>query len=290
MNRKRLTQVFPALLPIRIAQRKLFFYTKMNLDSHHYAKTVDDSNLPYFVFSSHCNLYNRSTGFPMIYQENKVFNLKLIAKKLNGLLIKSGETFSFWQAVKGADKEIAFKDGLSLENGELVVTYGGGLCQMSNLLFWVFLNSPLTLLERHTHDVKEFPTLRNDEPEGVDATVSEGWLDLKVKNNTANDFQIVINFLDEYIYGSLYCRNSLPGDYKAEAENLRYVRSEDKIYQLVTINRLLLDQQGHKVAKEFLYENFCQILYPLNEQEIKTIGGPENEKNNDCRVVRRVLG
>ena len=95
MPRKRLTQVFPFLLPLRVAQRKVFFYTGMRLDGNAYAKTLHDELLPYKLFSADSELYNPNTGFDMTYQENKVFNLKLAAKTLHGLLIKPGETFSF---------------------------------------------------------------------------------------------------------------------------------------------------------------------------------------------------
>ncbi len=100
MSRKRLTQIFPFLLPLRVAQRKAFFYAGMRLDDHAYAKTLHDELLPHKLFSTDSELYNPNTGFDMIYQENKVFNLKLAAKTLHGLLIKPGETFSFWQTVR----------------------------------------------------------------------------------------------------------------------------------------------------------------------------------------------
>ena len=70
----------------------------MRFDKRRYAKTLaTDKTLPYQLFSSSCALYNHSTGFSMTYQENKVFNLKLVAKQMDGLLIYPGETFSFWQ-------------------------------------------------------------------------------------------------------------------------------------------------------------------------------------------------
>ncbi len=93
---------------------------------------------------------------------------------------------------------------LNKPNAIVIASKGGGLCQMSNLLFWVFLHSPMTIVERHTHDIKDFPTARDGEPEGVDATVSEGWRDLKVKNDTDKTFQIGIVFDAENIYAALF--------------------------------------------------------------------------------------
>ncbi len=40
MRRKRITQLFPFLLPVRRAQRKIIFYAKMYFDQNRYAKTI----------------------------------------------------------------------------------------------------------------------------------------------------------------------------------------------------------------------------------------------------------
>jgi len=189
MTRKRITQIFPWLLPLRRKQQLLFFYTKMKLDKNCYAAKNLDNLLPHQLFETSCPLYNKETGFDMVYQENKVFNLKLAAATLDNLVIRPQETFSFWKLVRYADRYTAYKEGLIVINGKLTTTLGGGMCQMSNLLFWMFIHTPLTILERHGHAVKDFPEPPSDAPLGVDATVLEGWLDLKVRNDTDSTFQ-----------------------------------------------------------------------------------------------------
>lgn len=264
-----ITQKFPCLLPLRAAQRKAFFYTGMRLDGHMYAKTMQDELLPYKLFSADSGLYNAYTGFDMIYQENKVFNLKLAAKTLNGLMIKPGETFSFWQTVRNADKYTSYKDGLIIKDGKLCVSYGGGLCQMSNLLFWLFLHAPLVIVERHTHKVKEFPSLRYTEPEGVDATVSEGWLDLKVKNETDVTFQIGIAFDNVNITGSIFSDQESPCVYKVEGNDLSYYRINGTVYERISIYRHEIDAvTGETRFKKFLYENICKVGYQLSENTL----------------------
>ena len=266
MKRKRITQLFPFLVPLRVAQRKAFFYTGMRLDGHAYAKTIHGELLPYELFSAANGLYNANTGFDMIYQENKVFNLKIAAKTLNGLLIKPGEAFSFWKTVRHADKDTPYKDGLTVTNGKLGTTSGGGLCQMSNLLFWVFLNSPLTIVERHTHKVKDFPTMRDAEPEGVDATINEGWLDLKVKNETDVTLQIGIAFDNANIIGSLFTDKAMPSIYEIEGKDLSYFRENGKVYQKISIYRREVAVDTREVFSEsLLYENLCEIEYQLPE-------------------------
>lgn len=262
-----ITQRFPFLLPLRHAQRKAFFYAGMRLDGRAYARELRAEMLPHRHFAAENGLYNPNMGFDRALQDNKVYNSKLAARMLHGLLIRPGETFSFWQAVRYADRDTPYRDGSVVRNGKLCVAYGGGLCQLSNLLFWVFLNSPLTIVERQTHRVKDFPTLRNREPEGVDATISEGWIDLKVKNGTDRTFQIGVAFDEERIAVSLHVDRAMPVTHEIEGRDLTYFRRGDRVYQAISIYRRVRDAATREVLSEsLLYDNLCVIAYPLPER------------------------
>ena len=104
MTRKRMTQIFPFLLPLRQKQRKLFFYLGMRLDKNTYAERKQARPLSCQVCKTEALMINEGSGFPLKYQYNKVHNLKLAAKKIDGFLIRPGETFSFWKAAKDADR------------------------------------------------------------------------------------------------------------------------------------------------------------------------------------------
>lgn len=264
MARKRLTQMFPWLLPLRVWQKRFCFYLKMKLDKNRYAAEQTDEALPCIQFETSCPMLNRTTGQPMIYQENKVFNLKLASVPLDRLLIRPGETFSFWHTVRRADKHTSYKDGLAVVNGRLVPEKGGGLCQLSNLLFWMFLNTPLTIVERHGHGVKDFPEPPSDAPAGVDATVSEGWLDLRVRNDTTAVFQIAIAFDEDRIIGRIYSEQDKGRIYRAAGDNTRYIREEDGVYEEVDIVRYAVDTcTEQRLSGQKLYRNRCKIGYPL---------------------------
>lgn len=251
-------------MPLRVAQRKAFFYTGMRWDGHTYAKTIQKGLLPHALFSADNALYNPKMSFSKTYQDNKVFNSKLASKMLHGLLIKPGETFSFWQAVRKADQYTPYKDGSVVRNGKLGVTYGGGLCQLSNLLFWVLLHSPLVIVERETHKVKDFPTMRNTEPEGVDATISEGWIDLKMKNESDITFQIGVAFDSTNITISLFADQAVPSVHEIEGRDLTYYRKNGKVYQEIFIYRHEIDAKTRaRLSENLLYVNVCSIGYPL---------------------------
>lgn len=263
MARKRLTQIFPFLLPLRKWQRKLFFYWKMRLDKNRYAAEITDGLLPHEVFRTESLLLNENSGYDMQYQYNKVFNLQLAAKTVNRLVIRPGETFSFWMRVRNADQDEPYKDGLVLVDGKIVGAYGGGLCQISSLLFWMFLHTPLTIVERHGHAVESFPTTTEDLPSGTDATVTEGWLDLKVKNETDHPFQLEITFADGYMIGRILSDAELPCAYEIYNASVAYYRANGRIYQESSVDCRRTDKATGAVEDVHLYQTTSEIGYPL---------------------------
>ncbi len=265
MPRKRITQIFPFLLPLRQKQRKISFYLGMRFDKNKYSKIVESKRLPYHLYTTDSLLLNKNSGFDMKYQFNKVHNLKLAAKTVSSIVIYPGETFSFWQLVRYADKHDPYKDGLILINGEIIGTYGGGLCQLSNMLFWMFLHTPLTILERHGHAVEAFPSTTEDLPQGTDATISEGWLDLKVKNNTDQQYQIEISFDELFMYGSIFTNSIATYSYEVFNRNNTYFKKGNKVFQKVSIYQKKTEIETNKTEDYWLYDHSCEIGYDLPE-------------------------
>ena len=81
MKRKRLTQVFPFLLPIRKWQRKKLFYLEMLIDGNKYAKNKSEALLPNTVFETSSLMLNENSGFDMKYQINKEGSAKWTIEK-----------------------------------------------------------------------------------------------------------------------------------------------------------------------------------------------------------------
>ena len=93
----------------------------------------------------------------MWLQENKIINLKLAAPRIHGILIRPGEVFSYWKLIGNPSRRKGYVDGMILRNGTFAAGTGGGLCQLSNLIFWMTLHTPLTVIERHRHGYDVFP-------------------------------------------------------------------------------------------------------------------------------------
>lgn len=268
MKRKRLTEIFPFLIPIRLAQRNFFYRIGLFLDKNTYAKTYEEQ-LPYLVASSKTNMINQKSGYDIIYQKNKVVNLQIASQDMNKIVLNPKETFSFYKLLKKNNHKKKYKEGLVLINGKIVAQKGGGICQLSNLIYYVALMTPLTIIERHGHKVKSLPNPDPDSLEGVDATISSGWLDLKILNDTKDKYQIIIDFQDEYMTVSIYSDKKPEIYYEIINENFTYFRKNNKIYESVDVIKVSHDIETKKVLKsQKLYQEVVEITYPL-ENNIK---------------------
>jgi len=66
---------------------------------------------------------------------NRVWNLKLAAKRLDGVVIKPGEVFSFNKALGPVSEETGYKEGLVILGDRTEKGVGGGVCQVSSTVF-----------------------------------------------------------------------------------------------------------------------------------------------------------
>lgn len=266
MTRKRITQIFPFLLPLRIWQRNLFYQISMYFDKHKYAKGVQEELLKYEVCQSKTLMINKNSGQNIIYQNNKVHNLKIVSKTMNKILIYPGEVFSFCKLSNKSRKYGSYKEGLVLVDGKIVFEKGGGICHLSNLLYYLFLMSPLTIIERHAHKVKSFPNPDKDSLDGIDATIHSGWLDLKVRNDTNHIYQIVIDFDEDYMYGKILSNDKIKQNYSIINLSPKYIRKNNKIYESVSVVRIIRDRDTNEmINSEKLYDEVLEIGYKLSE-------------------------
>ena len=62
-----------------------------------------------------------------------------------------------------------YLDGVILDDGQLRAGVGGGLCQLTNLIYWMTIHTPLTVVERwrHTYRIYEAAHVMTTEAPGV---------------------------------------------------------------------------------------------------------------------------
>lgn len=118
---------------------------------------------------------------------NRLTNLKITSSRINDIVVKANEEFSFYKTIGEPSAKDGYKEADAYgHNNEIIKVIGGGNCQISTTLYNAVLGvKKLKVTERHEHDM---PVAYIED--GKDATVSYGSLDFKFENN--NDFDIKI--------------------------------------------------------------------------------------------------
>lgn len=252
MARKRMTQLFPFLYPLRKAQRKFCFYTRMRLDSNRYAHIHSRQALPHQVFCAAFPLDSQGGGY------GKAHNVRLAARPVDGIVIRPGETFSLWRLIRHADRHEAYCDGPCLVDGKLVNRPGGGLCLLSALLYWAFLHTPLQIIERHPHDFKAYP--QPGIPLGADAAVSEGWLDLKIYNATLFTYHVALHADLFALHVSLTVDTPQMHRYTPDVCAVCQQQTGDDTFQMYDVYRVMTDvRTGRQVDRTYVLSDCYRL-------------------------------
>lgn len=132
---------------------------------------------------------------PTSSRENKIVNIKLASQKINKIILNPNEIFSFWKVVGKPSKKNGFTKGRNIIGNELKEDFGGGLCQLSGMIYYISLLSHLEIIERHNHTIDLYTDESRYAPLGSDATVVYGYKDLRVRNNYnfPLKFNIIVN-------------------------------------------------------------------------------------------------
>lgn len=110
---------------------------------------------------------------------NRVSNVKLAAKLVNGTVLNPGEVFSYNDVVGPRTTARGFKAAGIFVAGEVVDGIGGGICQVSSTLYMASVYADLETVKRTNHSFYV-----DYAPKGHDATVVYGAIDFQFRNNT----------------------------------------------------------------------------------------------------------
>lgn len=234
-----------------------------------FAHRHDDTPLPALVYD-HNSLIRRTLGnVDMRLQENKAHNLSLAAPCVNGILIRPGETFSFWKLVGACTEKKGYREGLTIRKGETGCGFGGGMCQFTNLIHWMVLHTPLTITEHHHHDDYDlFPDYGRQVPFGVGTSIAYQYLDYRFRNNTDHIFQILVHSDGVYLRGELRADSPLAESWHIRAEQEYFSRENGIVYRNNVVCRERFDKRtGTCVAREEIKRSHARVLYDTKELE-----------------------
>jgi vancomycin resistance protein VanW len=196
----------------------------------------------------------------MHLQRNKVVNLGLAAGRVDTILIRPGETFSFNRVVGNCTPRKGYVEGMRLSNGEARSGVGGGICQLANLLHWMFLHSGLTIVERSEHSFDPFPDQGRVLPWGVGCSIVYNYVDLVVRNDTDTTYQVLVSVGERHLDGELRADAPSSLSYKVFARDEAFIKSGTDVFRRNEIWRTVIDKRSGRPLREELVKRNCALV------------------------------
>ncbi len=239
-----------------IFKRKIKWFSS----STSWAKQNQNLHFEHLVFCHQSLILRPLSGVDMRLR----INLQLAIQHLDKMVIQPKETFSIWKNVGRPTHSKGYLEGLILNQGKIESGTGGGLCQLGNLLYWIFAHSPLTITERYRHGFDVFPDVNRKVPFGAGATLSYNYIDLQAFNPTENSFQILLNLNDKYLVGELYSQKPIYSQFKIEERDARIQQQYWGGY--TRHNRIIQIEEkanGEIIEKELASNHAIMMYNPL---------------------------
>jgi vancomycin resistance protein VanW len=252
---------------LRLALGKAWYVNKRRLawylSGTRYAVSRDEQSLPHLHASHGTPMLRQFSGVDMQLQRNKMDSLKIACACIDGLILRPGETFSFWRLVGKPTLKRGFRPGFVLRNGTIATDVGGGLCQMTNMLYWMALHTELEITERWRHGFDVFPDAGRTQPFASGATCAYNYIDLQFRNPTPHTYQIRLWQSRDWLRGAI-CSNA-PQRHRFEVfEKDHMIRHEwwggysrhNSLYR-----RRFEAETGADLGEEFVTENHAIMMY-----------------------------
>lgn len=184
----------------KLSSKKAYYFKirsyKMFGDKKGYSKKYSDSK-------TNSGLLAKITLTSTSSNKSRNTNLKVASKAINGLVLKPGQTFNWFNVVGKATIEKGYKSATVFVNKKPVPGVGGGICQVSTTLYQAAKKSGLKIVERHTHSLPVTYTTK-----GKDATVAYGVKNLRIKNNKKYSIKFVTTSDDNKTTCKIYRINN----------------------------------------------------------------------------------
>lgn len=263
MERKLFCEISPLTYKISVCKGILLRKVKWLINRKKYVRNFTTETLPYTIYKHNSLIRRRLGNVDMDLQENKAVNLTLAAPKVNGILIKPGEIFSFWRLVGNCTAKKGYLSGLVIKSGKVSQGIGGGMCQFTNLIHWMILHSPLTIIEHHHHNSLDlFPDYGRQIPFGTGTSIMYNYLDYQFINNTELTFQLIVYTNDEYLCGELRSNKELEVTYHIHEGNQNFSKVDKDYYRNNEIYRETIDKNTGKVInRELIIRNHSKVMY-----------------------------
>lgn len=142
-------------------------------------------------------------------------NLKAGAERLNGTVLMPGQEVSAHDLTAPYDEEHGYVPAGSYENGQVVDTYGGGICQVTTTLYNALLFAEVEVTKRYPHSM-----LVSYVDPSRDAAIAGDTKDLRFKNNYDTPIYIAGEIgSDNRLRFTIYGKDTRPEGHEVEYES-----------------------------------------------------------------------
>src|SRR5699024_1972835 len=207
-----------------------------------FARAHQSEPLPNLVYARTIHMIRRAPGVNLEHQKNKAVNIGLAARKIDGLLIRPGEVFSFWQTVGKVTRRNGYKEGRVIAHDRLTADIGGGLCNLSHTLHQLVLHSPLQVTEFHHHSDALAPDEGPHVPFSAGTSICYNYVDFRFCNTTGQTVQLRVWCEGEEMHAELRSEHPFPCRYEIVEEDRHFCREGDgRYYHISRIGRNVYD-------------------------------------------------
>ncbi len=218
---------------------------------------------------------------------NRKTNVATACNSVNGTILNPGETFSYNKTVGAVTAATGYLPATIFTSKGHESGIGGGICQLSSTLYCAALDANLEIVKRRNHMY-----IVGYVPYGQDATVYEGELDFRFKNNTNEPMKIYSQVVGGQCVVKLYGKAVDPG-ISVKIENITVGRTapgttvredpslpegtvqvEEKGTIGLTVDTYkLIYKNGELLSREYLHRS---VYKPINRIEVHGTKPPED--------------
>ena len=144
-------------------------------------------------------------------------NVKVGAGKISGRVLMPGETLSGYECMHPFTESNGYATAAAYENGMVVDSIGGGVCQISTTLYNAALRAELSVAQRQNHSM----IVGYVQP-SEDAAIAGTYKDLKITNNYSTPIYIEGTTSGKKLIFTIYGRETRPANrtFKLVSETL----------------------------------------------------------------------
>lgn len=213
---------------------------------------------PYYLYDQLIKVNTVLGSFETYFNpknENRSNNISLASNATSCILLEKGQVFSFNNSIKKSCINKDLKEAPIIVNGKQEKGIGGGMCQVSSTIYNAALYAGMNIINVKNHSIPS-PYIEK----GRDATVSQGFIDLKFSNNFNTPIyiynEISGNKITSTIYGNQ--QNKLDIEVITKVKDVihnRIVRKNSEDYDLGDKVIVQEGRKGYKVETYRVYKD-----------------------------------